>query len=128
MLIGLDCPLHLPPTVLQLQDLAISLPAGRQGSTKLSATTPDNYRDDTKHNTDSYRYHLTTEPPIFCSCCYVHTFLVHRVICPIRNSNGKRTSIVCPLSQCCSSSLCNLSIGLCPFSFIKCLTADQVFK
>lgn len=60
--------------------------------------------------------------------CYVHTFLVHRVICPIRNNKGKQTSIVFSLSQCCSSPLCNLSIGLCPFFFIKCLTADHVFK
>jgi len=41
--------------VLQLKDLAISLPAGRQGSTKLPATIPDSYQDDRKHNPDSYR-------------------------------------------------------------------------
>ena len=34
---------------------------------------------DTKHNSDSYRDHLTTEPPILCRCGYAFVVLFGRL-------------------------------------------------
>jgi len=60
--------------------------SSRQGSTKLSATTkldtmPDCVIQAGKHNPDSYRDHLTTEPPIFCRCCYRFGVLLRPLVC-----------------------------------------------